>query len=125
MDFKSLLFVGCGGALGCMSRFVVNYYVYKWLPHFHFPISTFLVNIIGCFILGYLSAFACAHSNYTFIKPLLMVGFCGGFTTFSTFSQDTFYLIHHGLNFQGLLYVILSVSVGFVMHYLGILSFTK
>lgn len=80
--------------------------------------GTFVVNIIGCFLIGVLTSYFLKVDNY--LKFLLITGFCGGFTTFSTFSAENFSLYENG-NYPILLfYILLSVMVGLGAVYLGL-----
>jgi CrcB protein len=84
--FKASLFIGIGGFLGSISRYLLSQYVDKKIITL-FPFGTFTVNILGCFLLGLLYALAEKEQVLTNeLRLLLTVGFCGSFTTFSTFS---------------------------------------
>ncbi|WP_262706737.1 fluoride efflux transporter CrcB [Kaistella carnis] len=83
-----------------------------------FPMGTFVVNIIGCFLIGVLTSYFLKVDNY--LKFLLITGFCGGFTTFSTFSAENFSLWQNGNYPVLLLYVLLSIIVGLIAVYLGL-----
>jgi CrcB protein len=86
--------VSLGAAVGGALRYWLSNYVYKFLPE-NFPYGTLAVNVIGSFLVGffifYLSDREIISTN---LKLLLTVGFCGGFTTFSTFSLETVNLLH-------------------------------
>lgn len=80
--------------------------------------GTFVVNMIGCFLIGVLTSYFIKVDNY--LKFLLITGFCGGFTTFSTFSAENYSLWQEG-NFGLLIsYIGLSVFVGLLAVYLGL-----
>ncbi|MGJ8684433.1 MAG: fluoride efflux transporter CrcB [Nonlabens sp.] len=108
---KQLLFVFIGGGLGSCLRFyfsiVENSTSLKWIP-------TISVNIIGCLLLGgFLAAFhkeQMAHHWYI----LLGIGFCGGLTTFSTFSAELFMLIKSGAYSSAIMYLLLSIVLGII-----------
>jgi len=86
-----LVFIGAG--LGGSMRYLVSNSVYKIFPTY-FPFGTILVNVLGSFILGVLIfGFGQRQLLGNNLKLLLAVGFCGGFTTFSTFSFETFNLL--------------------------------
>lgn len=80
--------------------------------------GTFVVNIIGCFLIGVLTSYFLKVDNY--LKFLLITGFCGGFTTFSTFSAENYSLWQNGNYPVLLLYVLLSIIVGLIAVYLGL-----
>lgn len=80
--------------------------------------GTFVVNIIGCFLIGVLTSYFLKVDNY--LKFLLITGFCGGFTTFSTFSAENYSLWQNGNYPILLLYVLLSIIVGLIAVYLGL-----
>ena len=87
-----MLLAGCGGFVGTCGRYLVG----KWCSgmwHGSFPMGTFLVNIIGCFIIGlFFGLLEKAHVMTPGENVLLITGFCGGFTTFSSFADDMWVL---------------------------------
>ena len=96
--FKTYLCIGLGGAFGSMARFWLSLLVDGRVPS-KFPWGTFLVNIIGSFAIGALAAVADQPGRFSLspaMKQLLMVGICGGFTTFSSFSIRTLELLRGG-----------------------------
>lgn len=115
----SFLAVGVGSALGGIARYGANVAFDKCgiLPSM---LATFTVNVAGCFLLGILSALITRTGGWNpTLKLLLTVGFCGGFTTFSTFINENFQLMQAG-NFMNLmLYTSVSVVAGFIMLWLG------
>lgn len=108
---KQLILVGLGGGAGSIMRFLVSKITFTQTS---FPWATFIVNIAGCFLIGLLIGLS---SKYHFLdanmRLLLVVGFCGGFTTFSTFSVENVYLYQAGNYFSLASYILLSVVVGF------------
>ena len=108
----SWLAVMLGGALGSALRFAVG----GWLQpaSLSFPWGTFAVNVTGSFALGFLGRyFAPPHGGHaTFL--LLTVGFCGGYTTFSTFALDAFTIVERGAPLRAGLYVLGSVAASFL-----------
>ena len=115
----NILIVGAGSCLGGMLRYLVSRAL-QGVCHTPFPWGTFAVNVAGCFIIGLIFGFidkGCQMSDS--LKLFLTVGFCGGFTTFSTFMNENFQLIKDDNFFYLSLYVGLSLFVGFIMLYLG------
>ncbi len=93
--WRSFLWVALGGGLGSMGRFAVSILMGKWVPGF--PLGTLVVNILGSFGIAYLSYRSGADGKEWALNPvwrhLALVGFFGGFTTFSSFSLQTIELI--------------------------------
>ncbi|MEZ4660317.1 MAG: fluoride efflux transporter CrcB [Caldilineaceae bacterium] len=113
------LMVGLGGFMGAIMRFWVAGTVQRALG-ITWPIGTFTVNILGCFIIGYLSQVAETREWLTFEMRLLMVtGFLGAFTTFSTFGNETVSLLQRNQSMPALVYVGLHLLVGFSAVWLG------
>jgi CrcB protein len=109
----------CGG-LGCLSRYFISGWVYSLLGR-GFPYGTFVVNILGAFIIGFLMEFGLRSA---LISPTLRigitVGFLGGLTTFSTFSYETFRLLEEGNFVTASANVITSVLVCLLFTWVGI-----
>jgi CrcB protein len=116
---KNLLMIGLGGATGSVIRFLCQKYIYAWYPH-PFPLGTFLVNITGCFLIGILYALS---ERGNILSPawrmLLITGFCGGFTTFSSFAQENIQLLKAGDFIYFGLYTASSVFLGIIAAYAG------
>jgi CrcB protein len=116
---KAIMIVGIGGALGSVSRFLAQRGA-EQLFATSFPLGTFLVNIIGSFIIGVAYTLAERGGILTYESRLfIMVGFCGGFTTFSSFSSENLMLMQNGQVFTVLIYTSLSILLGFLAVYLG------
>lgn len=113
---KALLLVGAGGAAGSMFRYALSLLITKW--EIHTAWATFIANAFGCLLLGLLIALFSRTLNPD-LRLLLVAGFCGGFTTFSAFSADTFSLISKGDYLLAGLYVFGSVFIGFLAFVLG------
>lgn len=122
---KELLYVFIGGGLGSLVRFLFG----KWVNSFHnsnFPFGTFIINIVACFVLGFIIGLADQKQILSpAIRLFLVVGFCGGFSTFSAFSSETLTLIQQGQNSTMLLYVLLSVVVCLIASFGGLLIAEK
>lgn len=112
---KAMLIAGCGGFIGTCGRFLIGRWC-RYLFHGIFPLGTFAVNLIGCFIIGLLVGLLekthLISSNYSII---LITGFCGGFTTFSSFADDMWVLGSKGDWGTFALYIILSVVFGILL----------
>ena len=104
--------------MGSVLRFLISNYTQKLWNVNSFPMGTFVVNIIGCFLIGVLTSYFLRVDNY--LKFVLITGFCGGFTTFSTFSAENFSLWENGNYAILLIYILLSVIVGIIAVYLGL-----
>ncbi|MDQ0476291.1 fluoride efflux transporter CrcB [Chryseobacterium sp. MDT2-18] len=115
---KNLFYIFIGGGLGSVLRFLISSYTQKLWNINSFPMGTFLVNMIGCFLIGVLTSYFIKVDNY--LKFLLITGFCGGFTTFSTFSAESYSLWQSGHYPILIFYILLSVMVGLAAVYLGL-----
>ncbi len=103
------LFVALGGAVGSVSRYLLG----KLPVTAGFPVITLGINVAGAFCIGLIMAAAGKHGGWDpHLVLLLKVGFCGGFTTFSTFSLETVQLLQSGKTAQAVLYAAVSVALG-------------
>ncbi len=118
---RNLLIVGTGGLIGTVMRYLVQVHIEKLMGS-TFPLGTFLINILGSFIIGVVYGLA---EKGNLIGPewrlFLAVGLCGGFTTFSTFSADTLNLLKDNSFIQMLSYTGGSVLFGLLAVYFGII----
>lgn len=103
---RIFLFVSVGGALGSLARYVIAHYI-EQVPLFSFPLGTFMVNMIGCFIMGIFYALSEQFIIPAEWKLFLITGFCGGLTTFSTFTLENLNMLQTG---QYLLFTLYSIS---------------
>ena len=118
---KTLLLVGAGGFLGSIGRYLGSLYGNRLIPSDGFPFGTFLVNILGCFLIGLIYGLAEKHDWVTpEARLFLATGFCGGFTTFSTFSHESFTLLNNGQHTHFVLYISLSVLIGIALAFAGL-----
>lgn len=116
---KEILLVGLGGFVGSILR----YYVSKLNVVWHFlsiPMGTFTVNILGSLLIGFIVGISAKNNLISNeLRLLLMVGFCGGFTTFSSFTNENLMLMQNGQFLTVILYTTLSILFGFLAVYLG------
>lgn len=116
---KSILLVGFGGFIGSVARFLVSKYFQENMASV-FPWSTFTVNVVGSLLIGIIYGFSEKGDVLSpEIRLFLAVGICGGFTTFSTFSNDAFLLIRQQEWFRFALYSSLSFFLGIMAVYAG------
>ena len=91
---KAVLAVGLGGLLGTVARYKLGGWVLHHTVGYRFPVSTFVVNMLGCGLVGLLVGIAeHRHELSPTVRLFLITGFCGGFTTFSAFGFETMYLL--------------------------------
>jgi fluoride exporter len=117
MTPQLILAVAAGGALGSVARYLAGVGSGK-LFGTEFPWGTLIINVIGSFLIGaFVGLFAAKWDLSQAMRIFLTVGICGGFTTFSTFSLDTYYLIERGQTLASFAYMMASValSVGAVI----------
>lgn len=115
------LLVGVGSFIGGNARFIAGRWV-GGLVDGRFPLATFLINVGGSFILGLLGAVLAqrAVANADALRLAIGVGFCGGFTTFSTFEYENSALLEDGLWLTAAANMFLSLFVGLVALRLGV-----
>jgi CrcB protein len=93
-----ILGVAAGGAAGALSRYGIDTWIER-RSNAVFPWATFLINVSGCLAVGFIiAALVDRHRAPQWLRTALVMGFCGGFTTFSTFAQETLNLIEEGDN---------------------------
>ncbi|MGE5263775.1 MAG: fluoride efflux transporter CrcB [Acidobacteriota bacterium] len=108
-----VLLIGVGGFIGSVFRYWVSGYVQEAARNAFFPYGTLAVNVIGCLIIGFLSELAESHGVFTAeSRALVFVGLLGGFTTFSTFSNETMNLLRDGENLTALMNAGLHLVLG-------------
>lgn len=117
---KTILYIAFGGAIGSVLRFLTSLFVAKFWYN-HFPLATFLTNLVGCFLIGifigYLDKNNLTDSN---LKWFLITGFCGGFTTFSTFGLENFNLFQSNNSFLAFAYIASSIIAGLFAVWFGL-----
>ena len=110
-----IFMVGVGGFFGCISRFLICYIAAKINYTPTLPWGTMLANISGCFIIGLIGCyFQIKHPTSPLLAPLLITGFLGGLTTFSSYSLESFTLFQEGYFFHGLFNVTSQVILGMI-----------
>ncbi|MGF0068351.1 fluoride efflux transporter CrcB [Candidatus Spyradosoma sp. SGI.093] len=110
---KLWIFVGLGSFLGGVARYATARAVHAWLPAAAFPLGTFVANVAGCFLIGALSGvFERGGVADPALRLFLTVGFCGGFTTFSTFANENLHLLQGRAFLLAALYAGLSLACG-------------
>lgn len=116
----SLLSVGAGGFLGAVTRYVLALSVDNYIKPEVFPLGIFIVNIVGCLLIGILAAvFEIKGWMNVELRLFIFVGFLGGFTTFSTFINDSFMLGKQGEMMAALLNLGGQVMLGLVCVWIG------
>jgi CrcB protein len=117
---KSLLPIGLFGVLGVFCRYFMGLGITKLFPS-AFPYGTFSINVLGSFLIGviFVAGVEKAHIHAA-LRLGLMIGFLGGFTTFSSYSLDAALLFERGKTLVALCYFILSPLIGIIFTFLGI-----
>lgn len=115
---KIILSVVLGGAFGAVARYALSTSWPKGIDNW--PWATFIANVSGCFLIGLLTGLLNRGGDNESLKYFLLTGFCGGYTTFSTFSLETIKLMQSGQNISALLYVAFSAFVGISATFLGL-----
>lgn len=114
--------VGLGGCLGSVLRFWLGSYI-GGKTGTRFPYGTFVINVTGSFLVGFLFAVLTARSHWSpNWRYLILAGFIGGYTTFSSFEFETLRTIQGGQVASGLLYVGLSVCLGLIAVWGGVIA---
>ncbi|MFK7106284.1 fluoride efflux transporter CrcB [Flavobacterium oreochromis] len=117
---KSILYIGLGGGIGSILRYLASLFLNRFITN-SFPIGTFIINSIGCLLIGlFLGYFEKQSYDTSEFRYFLITGICGGFTTFSTFSNENIQLLQNNQTGMAFLYTFLSITIGFGMTYFGI-----
>ena len=123
MGLKSLLAVAAGGMLGCVLRWVLAMLFNRYFPTV--PPGTLAANLIGCYVIGAALAFFTQYPAYAPEWRLFVTtGFCGGFTTFSTFSAEVVFLMQSGRTGGAMLAIVLHVVGSLLMTFAGLTTVT-
>ncbi|MCC8186573.1 MAG: fluoride efflux transporter CrcB [Bacteroides sp.] len=109
---KEILYIFVGGGAGSVLRYLVQHALNGKIHYFSWMWGTFGVNVAGSLLIGLFYALSARYSLSTDIRMFLTVGFCGGFTTFSTFSHEGLHLLKAGMYGTFLFYALASVALG-------------
>ncbi len=120
---KLLLAIGMGGFFGAISRYLIALGMQK-LTGLLFPIGTLTVNVLGSFIIGFLYLYF-EQTVAPLQKAMLITGFLGALTTFSTFSLETMLMLQDGLYAKALLNIALNVTLSLLATFAAIILFKK
>lgn len=121
LGLKQILIVAIGGAVGSIVRYKLGGFALHHAQAWNFPVSTFSINLIGCFVIGLLAALVEHHDLFSpSVRLLLFTGFLGGFTTFSAFGYESVFLLRRGLFSVAGSYILLSVFCGLAAVFAGI-----
>ena len=119
-SFLSIIYVALGGALGSASRYLLGIWTQSISKSIDFPYGTLTVNLIGCFVISFLSQLAESRGAFTSeSRAFVFIGILGGFTTFSSFGNDTINLLRDGETFNALANIGANVIVGLLLVWLG------
>ncbi|MEH0019718.1 MAG: fluoride efflux transporter CrcB [Desulfobacter sp.] len=105
--------VGLGGGLGAICRYLIYEASLVMIKNAWLPLGTFIVNVTGCFAIGFLGGVAETRDIFSpELRALVFIGFLGGFTTFSTFGYELFFFIKNGQAGMAALNILLQVTLG-------------
>ncbi|MGL2963969.1 fluoride efflux transporter CrcB [Flavobacterium sp. RSB2_4_14] len=117
---KTIIYIAIGGAIGSVLRFLTTILVSKFWSN-HFPLATFIANILGCFLIGlFIGILAKNQLNDSNLKWFLVTGFCGGFTTFSAFGIENINLFQSNNTILAFGYIALSIILGLFAVWFGL-----
>jgi CrcB protein len=117
---KTILYIAIGGAIGSVLRYLTSIFVNKYWAN-QFPLATLITNVLGCCIIGFLIGILEKNNlANSYLKWLLITGFCGGFTTFSTFGYENYSLFQSNNSLLAFGYIALSILLGLFAVWLGL-----
>lgn len=118
---KNIILVLLGGGIGSVIRYLISYFFNKYQTTF-FPWPTFIANSLGCFLIGLFFAYTLKNNVQSeTLKLLLITGFCGGFTTFSSFALENYNLLQN--NNQITAYIYMATSIILTISAVGLGSY--
>jgi len=121
---KQILLVGLGGGIGSIFRFLTSIFAARYAVN-GFPLGTFMANVLGCLILGLcVGIFGKNPTENENLRLLFVTGFCGGYTTFSTFASENIQLLQQQNYTLLIIYTLASLLLGFLAVAVG-LNFGK
>lgn len=116
----NILLVGTGGFIGSVLRYLVSGYIQQSANRMDFPFGTLVVNVVGCFIIGLLAQFGDKYGTFSNeSRAFLVIGVLGGFTTFSSFGNDTVNLFRQDFVMNAFANVGANVMLGLLAVWLG------
>ena len=116
---QEFLYIFLGGGTGSVLRYAIQLLLHERIVPYTFPWSTFMVNVAGSFCIGLFYALSARFSLSADLRLLLTTGLCGGFTTFSTFSNDGLSLLRQGFYGEFACYTLLSITLGLAAAWAG------
>lgn len=117
---KHILLVGIGGAAGSVLRYVTTLLTARYFTG-SFPLATFMANVVGCLLIGLLIGYlGRGQTTDPQLRLLLITGFCGGYTTFSTFTSEHLALFQSGQHATALVYIAASILTGLLAVWAGL-----
>jgi len=121
MNSTQIIAIMLGGSLGAISRYLISTWINNKIDA-NFPFGTLSVNVVGSFLMGFLAMWLVEKIGLNpLLRLALFVGFLGAFTTFSTFSMETFNLFEEGLALRALLNMLINVSFTVLAVWIGVL----
>ena len=120
---QQYLYIGIGGFFGAILRFLISSFVQQTVRNCWLPYGTITVNIVGCFLIGFLNGVD--HIKQIFspeLRLFIFMGMLGSFTTFATFGNETFELFRNNYPISGIFNIIIQVTIGLFSVWLGSIS---
>jgi len=119
MSWQAILLTGAGGFVGSILRYLTGEILRKFWEN-PFPVGTMVVNVLGSLIIGIVAGWLAKSSmGDSWLKFMIITGFCGGFTTFSSFTFENLQLLKSGNYTTSAIYIFSSIILGLVAVFLG------